>query len=509
MMASMSVIQYGTPRARWVLAATALGSGMAFLDGTVVNVALPAMGRDLDADVGGLQWILNGYMLMLAALILLSGALGDRLGRRRLFVIGIIWFALASAVCAIAPTLPVLVAGRVLQGIGGALLTPGSLAILQTAFRLEDRGRAVGAWSGLTSVSAAVGPFVGGWLIDVGSWRYIFLINLPIAAVTVAIALRHVPESRDDSATEPLDITGAVLATVGLGAATYGLIAAGSRGFGSPLVLVTLIGGAALLAAFVVTEFRSPHPMLPPAIFAGLRFTGANLVTVVVYGALGTATFVVVVFLQQVLGYSALESGAALLPMTLLMLGLSGRAGQLAGRIGPRTPMTVGPLLMAAGFLLLGRIGPGASYFADVLPPVVVLGLGLVATVAPLTATVLSSVEDQHAGLASGVNNAVARSAQLFAVAGIPLAAGITGDSYRDPVAFTDSFGTAMWISAALAALGALLAAVTIGRRPAVRRMPRPEPVPRTTTHCALEAPPLSECPRAAAAIAGSDRSGD
>ena len=495
MMAFMSVIQYGSTQARWVLATTALGSGMAFLDGTVVNVALPAMGRDFDAEVAGLQWILNGYMLMLASLILLSGSLGDRLGRRRMFVIGVAWFAIASAICTIAPTIEVLVAGRILQGVGGALLTPGSLAILQTTFRAEDRGRAVGTWSGLTSVSAAVGPFVGGWLVDAASWRWIFLINVPIAAVTIALALRHVPESRDDTATGKLDVAGAVLATLGLGGVTYGLISAGSRGFGSPVVLVSLIGGVAMLIAFVEVERRSSHPMLPPDIFSNIRFTGANLVTVVVYGALGTATFLVVVFLQEVLGYSALESGAALLPMTLLMLGLSGRSGQLASQIGPRLLMTVGPLLMSAGFLLMLRIGPGSSYVTDILPAVVVLGLGLVSTVAPLTATVLSSVDDHHAGVASGVNNAVARSAQLFAVAGIPLAAGITGDAYTDPAVFEDGFHTALWIAASLAASGAVLAAVTL-REPAAAEAPRPEPAPaRSNRHCALEAPPLSSCP--------------
>jgi EmrB/QacA subfamily drug resistance transporter len=459
------LIAFGTSRARWVLAATALGSGMAFLDGTVVNVALPAMGEDLDADMAGLQWIINGYMLLLASLILISGSLGDRLGRRRIFVVGVIWFAAASAICAIAPTLEVMIAGRVLQGIGGALLTPGSLAILQTTFEHSDRGKAVGAWSGLTAVAAAIGPFVGGGLVDSGSWRLIFLINLPLALVTVLITLRHVPETRDETATGRLDLQGAVLATVGLAGLTFGLISAGERGFGDALVLVTLAIGAGALALFVEVERRSSHPMLPPGIFANIRFTGANLVTVVVYGALGTATFLLIVYLQTALGYDALWAGAALLPMTVLMLGLSGYAGGLAERIGARIPMTVGPLLMAAGFLLMLRIKPGASYVGAVLPSVIVLGFGLVATVAPLTATVLSSVEDHHAGIASGVNNAIARSAQLMSVAAIPIAAGITGDTYRDPVAFSNGFGNAMWISAVLAAVGAALAWITLGDR--------------------------------------------
>jgi EmrB/QacA subfamily drug resistance transporter len=485
-------IAFGTARARWVLAATALGSGMAFLDGTVVNVALPAMGEDLNAEISGLQWIVNAYMLMLASLILLSGSLGDRLGRRRLFVTGVIWFALASMLCAVAPNLEVMIAGRVLQGIGGALLTPGSLAILQTSFRPSDRGKAVGTWSGLTSVAAAIGPFVGGGLVDSGSWRLIFLINLPIAVITVLVTLKHIPETRDETSTGKLDAAGALLATIGLAGLTFGLISAGDRGFGDPVVLAALAIGVVGLAVFVEVERRSSHPMLPPGIFTNLRFTGANLVTVVVYGALGTATFLLVVYLQTALGYDALRAGAALIPMTALMLTLSGYAGSLSERIGARVPMTIGPLFMAGGFLLMMRVKPGAAYVTDVLPSVVVLGIGLVCTVAPLTATVLSSVEDHHAGVASGVNNAIARSAQLMAVAAIPLAAGITGDSYRDPALFSEGFQMAMWISAALAAAGAVLAWFTLAepktkpdeheRRPQLHHR-----------HCALEAPPLAD----------------
>ncbi|GAA1149275.1 MFS transporter [Kribbella jejuensis] len=481
-------IALGTPRGRWVLAATALGSGMAFLDGTVVNVALPAMGRDLDAGMAGLQWIVNGYMLMLASLVLLSGSLGDRLGRRRTFVVGVIWFAAASVVCAFAPNLEVMIAGRVLQGIGGALLTPGSLAILQTTFQHSDRGKAVGTWSGLTSVAAAVGPFVGGTLVDSGYWQLIFLINAPIALVTVLVTLRHVPETRDEEAAGKLDFNGAILATVGLAGLTYGLISAGDHGFGDPMVVTSLAIGVVAFAAFVVAERRGTHPMLPLNIFANRRFTGANLVTVVVYGALGTATFLVVVYLQTALHYSALWAGASLLPMTFLMFFLSGYAGGLADRIGARIPMTVGPVLMAGGFLLMLRIDADSSYVTAVLPGVVLLGLGLVATVAPLTATVLSSVEDHHAGIASGVNNAVARSAQLMAVAAIPMAAGITGDSYRNPVAFHNGFGNALIISAVLAAAGGAIAWFTLGERGTPRRVHRVD----HHVHCALEAPPYS-----------------
>ena len=480
-------IAFGTARARWVLAATALGSGMAFLDGTVVNVALPAMGEDLNADMGGLQWIVNGYMLLLASLILLSGSLGDRLGRRRMFVTGVVWFALASVICAVAPNLEVMIAGRVLQGIGGALLTPGSLAILQTTFRHSDRARAVGAWSGLTSVAAAVGPFVGGSLVDSGSWRLIFVINVPIALVTVLVTLRHVPETRDESAAGKLDLAGAGVATLGLAGLTFGLIQAGEDGLGDPLVVASLVIGVLAFVAFVEVERRSSHPMLPPGIFKNRQFTGANLVTVVVYGGFGTVTFLLVVYLQTALGYDAIWAGAALLPMTLLMLALSGYSGALSERIGARLPMTIGPALMAVGLLLMLRIEPGSSYVEAVLPAVVVLGFGLVATVAPLTATVLSSVEDHHAGIASGVNNAVARSAQLMAVAAIPMAAGITGDDYRDPAAFQQGFDRAVWISAILTASGSVVAWFTIGDRTA-----RPVHL-HHHRNCPIEAPPYAQ----------------
>jgi EmrB/QacA subfamily drug resistance transporter len=480
-------IAFGTARARWVLAATALGSGMAFLDGTVVNVALPAMGEDLNADMGGLQWIVNGYMLLLASLILLSGSLGDRLGRRRMFVTGVVWFALASVICAVAPNLEVMIAGRVLQGIGGALLTPGSLAILQTTFRHSDRARAVGAWSGLTSVAAAVGPFVGGSLVDSGSWRLIFVINVPIALVTVLVTLRHVPETRDESAAGKLDLAGAGVATLGLAGLTFGLIQAGEDGLGDPLVVASLVIGVLAFVAFVEVERRSSHPMLPPGIFKNVQFAGANLVTVVVYGGFGTVTFLLVVYLQTALGYDAIWAGAALLPMTLLMLALSGYSGALSERIGARLPMTIGPALMAVGLLLMLRIEPGSSYVEAVLPAVVVLGFGLVATVAPLTATVLSSVEDHHAGIASGVNNAVARSAQLMAVAAIPMAAGITGDDYRDPAAFQQGFDRAVWISAILTASGSVVAWFTIGDRTA-----RPVHL-HHHRNCPIEAPPYAQ----------------
>lgn len=489
-----SAIALGTSRGRWVLSAAVAGSGMAFLDGTVVNVALPTIGEEFDAGLDGLQWILNGYMLTLAALILLSGSLGDRFGRVRTFRIGVVWFAVASAVCAAAVSLPMLVLARVAQGVGGALLTPGSLAILQASFRERDRPAAIGAWSGLTGVATAVGPFLGGWLVDAGSWRYIFLLNIPLAVAVLVVTARHVPESRDPSAVPVLDVTGAVLASAGLGGVTYALIEAGAAGF-SPVIVVVGVAGIAALGAFVLVERRGRHPMLPTDLFASSQFTAANLVTATVYAALGAVFFLLVIHLQQVLGYSALAAGAATLPITALMLVFSARSGKLAQRIGPRPQMSVGPLVMSGGFLLMTTITAGDGYLTSVLPAVVVLGAGLATTVSPLTSTALAAVDQRHAGVASGVNNTIARTAQLVAVAVVPLAAGITGAAYRDPAAFAAGFRTAMLITAALAAAGGLIALVTIrnplASGPAEAAEPR-----RQRYHCGVDGPPLERCPR-------------
>jgi EmrB/QacA subfamily drug resistance transporter len=476
--AAAEPLSFGSTQGRWVLIATVTGSGMAFLDGTVVNVALPHIGEDLGASVGGLQWVLNGYLLVLSALILLGGSLGDRFGRRRVYQLGVVIFAVASVACAVAPNVGTLVAARLGQGVGGALLTPGSLAILEASFRREDRSRAIGAWSGLTGVASAIGPFVGGWLVDAGSWRAIFLLNVPLAVFVVAVAARHVPETRDPEAAGRIDGPGALLVALSLGGLSWGLIAAGEDGWTSPAVLAALIGGMVCIGLLVTVERRRPDPMVPPELFASSQFRAANLVTVVVYGALGGVFFLLVVQLQQVLGYSALEAGAATLPITLVMLVGSASSAQLSDRIGPRLQMSVGPIIVAVGMVLLARVGAGDAYLTDVLPPVLLFGLGLVTTVAPLTATALASVEDRHAGVASGVNTTVARAAQLAAVAALPLAAGITGDSYRDPVAFSDGFATAMIITAALATAGGVLAAVLVqnpARAPAV--VPAPTPV--------------------------------
>jgi EmrB/QacA subfamily drug resistance transporter len=480
----------GTPASRWVLLATIAGSGMAMLDATVVNIALPSIGREFSADFRTLQWIVNSYTLTLAALILLAGALGDHFGRRRVFIAGVVWFALASLLCGLAPTAEVLVAARALQGIGGALLTPGSLAIISSSFVAEDRARAVGAWSGLGGVATAIGPFLGGYLVGL-NWRLVFLVNLPVAAFIVVTSLRHVPESFDEQSPPGLDVVGAVLTAAGLAGVTYALTSLGG-GAGGMAVAVTGVGGLAALLAFVQVERRSPHPLVPLGLFTDRRFSVANAVTLLVYAGLGVFFFLLVLHLQIVAGFSPLAAGTALLPVTALMLLLSARAGALAERIGPRIPMSVGPLLAAAGFLLTLRIGRGASYLGDVLPAVVVVGLGLSLTVAPLTATVLGSADPRYAGTASGVNNAIARAGGLLAVAVIPVAAGLGDTDYTRPTSFEAGFHPAMLISAGLLALGSLLAAVLLHE-------PRPVPVSAPTeriplercSHCGVTGPQL------------------
>ncbi|MFD7258648.1 MFS transporter [Streptomyces sp. NPDC059874] len=481
-------VPLASARGRWILLTTVLGSSMALLDSTVVNVALPRIGRDLGADLAVLQWTVNAYLLTLAGLILVGGALGDRFGRRRVFVLGVVWFAVGSLLCGIAPNAGVLVAARALQGIGGALLTPGSLALIQGSIRAEDRARAVGLWSGLGGVGAAVGPFLGGWLVDGPGWRWVFLLNVPLAAVCVPVALRHVPESRDPQAHGRFDVAGAVLGAASLALVTYALIEA--RSAAAPVVAAA-VGGVLLGAAFIWWERRRAEPMMPPAIFRSRQFTAVNLVTLCVYAALGGFFFLVVLQLQVVSGYSALAAGAAMLPTTALMLLLSARSGELGERIGPRIPLTVGPVVCAAGALLMLRVGPDASYAGDVLPAMAVMGLGLVALVAPLTATVLASVDPGRAGLASGINNAAARAAGLLAVAALPLLAGMGPESYRSATQFDAAFGRAMLWCAGTFVAGAVVAWATV-------RSPAPGAChPECQTHCAVAAPPL-EPPREA-----------
>src|SRR6266545_706144 len=425
----VSEVRLGTAAGRWVVAATVLGSGMAFLDSTVINIALPAIGHDLGTGLGGLQWTLDGYLLTLAALILLGGSLADRYGRRRVFIIGTVWFALASLLCAVSPTIEVLVAARGLQGIGAALLTPVSLAILQTGLAPADRTRAIAAWSGLTGVAIAIGPVVGGWLIDVASWQWIFVINLPMAVAVVVVALRYIPESRDPSP-RGLDWIGALVGAVSLAALTYGFIRWGERGLGGLTGFAVAVGVVGLVV-FVVVERRSPCPMLPPGLFTNRRFTGTNLVTLGLYAALSSALFILVVRLQNELHYSPLAAGVATVPITLLMLSGSDLAGRISNRIGPQLPLTVGPL---------------------------VAGLGLTIVVAPLTATVLAAADDALAGIASGVNNAIARTGGLLGVAVVPLlAGGASGTAYR----------YAMWITAGMAMVAGVVGFFSLaGSRP-------------------------------------------
>nr|WP_042190853.1 MFS transporter [Kibdelosporangium sp. MJ126-NF4]CEL19643.1 putative transmembrane efflux protein [Kibdelosporangium sp. MJ126-NF4]CTQ94557.1 putative transmembrane efflux protein [Kibdelosporangium sp. MJ126-NF4] len=484
-------IRWGTPVARGVLATTIMASGMAMLDGTVVNVALPRIGKELDASVAGLQWILDGYLLSLASLILIAGSLGDRYGRRKVYVLGIVWFGLASLLCGIAPTTELLVAARILQGIGGALLTPGSLAILQSSFDRADRARAIGAWSGLGGIAAAVGPLVGGLLVQAWSWRLAFLINLPVAVVCVWMARKYVPESRDEQMRGHPDIVSSALGAVGLAGLTAALVEAPVRGVGDPIVLVAGILGIAGLTSFVVMQIKSREPLVPPEMFRDRTFTLSNALTFVVYTALGGVMMLLVLQLQVSLGYGPTAAGVAGLPITVIMLLTSSLSGRIAQKTGPRLQLVVGPFVIAVGMLLMMRIGPGASYLTEVLPAVVVFGLGLTTVVAPVTATVLAAAEDRHAGVASGVNNAIARTGGLLAVAVLPAVAGLNGAAYTDPTALTSAWRTSLTICAVLAAVGGLVA---LGVRNDVLGGP-PEPLheapaPGECLHCGVEGPP-------------------
>ena len=454
----MGDLRLGTAQGRWTVLATVLASAMAFLDSTAVNVALPTIGRDLDASLSGLQWTVTGYTLALASLVLLGGALGDRFGRRRVFLVGVVWFAATSLLCGLAPSTGLLVAARVLQGIGGALLVPGSLSIIQASFAHADRAKAIGLWSGLGGIAGLGGPFLAGFLVDTVSWRWVFLLNVPLAVAVVLVALRHVPESRDPAHHGRFDVGGALTAALALGGVTYALIDAGA----GPGTWVALSLGLAAGVGFVVQERRAADPMLPLGVFADRQFTGANLTTLAVYGALGGMSFFLVLQLQTVLGYDALAAGAAVVPSILIISLLSSRAGALAGRIGPRLPMTVGPLVAGSGVLYLSFVDAGTGWVTGVLPGSVLFGLGMATTVAPLTATVLGAAPDHLAGVASGVNNAVARAGQLLAVAALPLVVGLSGDDYARPDAFTDGYALAMRVCAGLLAVGGLVSFLTI-----------------------------------------------
>jgi EmrB/QacA subfamily drug resistance transporter len=441
---------------------------MAFLDSTVVNIALPAIRADLGMGTTGLQWTVDAYLVALSALVLLGGSLGDLIGRRRIFVGGLYGFVAASLLCGLAPNTGALIAARAFQGAAAAFLVPGSLALISASFHPDDRSRAVGAWSGLAGVASALGPFLGGWLVDAVSWRLVFLLNLPLAAAAAWITLHHVPESRAADAGRP-DLAGAAAVTVGIAGLTYALIEGPAHGGMVPV----LAGAAGLLGlvAFVAIERTTANPMLPLEIFRSAQFTGANLTTFAVYFGLGGAIFLLILHLQLSLGYPALQAGASMLPFTVIMLTLSARVGYLSRRTGPRLPMTVGPLVAATGLLLLGRIGPGSGYFDTVLPAVAFFGLGMTITVAPLTSAVLAAVDDRHVGVASGVNNAVARLAGLVAVAALPALTGIDPDR---PATIAAQFDGAMRLCAAAAAAGGLIAWLTIRTAVAVKPVPQP-----------------------------------
>ncbi len=444
-----------SPQGRWVLAAAVLGSGMAMLDGTVVNIALRDIGQDLNASIAQLQWVANAYLLSLASLILVGGSLGDHFGRRRVFMLGVAWFALASIVCGLAQSPGQLIAARLVQGVGAALLTPGSLAMIQGSFRPSDRGHVIGQWAGLGGIAAAIGPLLGGWIIDNASWRWIFLINAPIAVAVLLVSARHVPESRDPDAARSFDLLGATLGALGLGGATYALIESGTA---APATVVTaaVVGGASLVL-FVFFERRHHDALVPMHLFASRTFSVANLLTLLVYGALGAMLFFLVLQLQVVTGWSPLEAGLATVPLTLVMLVFSSRAGALAARIGPRIPLSLGPVLCGVGAFLLRQVGAGTGYLTGVLPGMLVFSSGLVLLVAPLTSSVLAAAPDRFAGIASGINNAVARTGSLLAVSALPALVGVSGADYQQPAVFGPGFERALLVCGVLLVAGGLV----------------------------------------------------
>jgi EmrB/QacA subfamily drug resistance transporter len=483
-------VRYRSAAGRGILLATILGSGLVTLDATVVNVALPEIAVELGADFTALQWTVNAYTLTQAAFLMLGGALGDRYGHRRLFTLGVIWFAAASMLCGAAPNTGVLVAMRALQGLGAALLTPASLAIIEATFHPDDRSAAIGAWSGLGGLLTALGPFVGGYLTAAVTWRLIFFINVPFSVVAVWAAFRYVPGLGEVKRRARLDYAGAVLSALGLGGVIYGLTTGAADGWWSPAALAAGLAGVVALGLLVLVERAHPDPLIPLSLFRVRQFTAANVVTFVVYAALGGALFLLPIQLQRVMGLSPLESGTALIPMTVVMLLLSSSAGRLAVRVGPRVPMTVGPLIAAVGLALLVRVMPGGSYLTTTFPAVVVFGLGLSVTVAPLTWTVLQAAGPAHAGVASAINSVVARAAAAVAVGALPVAAGIAGAAALDPGVFAEGFRRAMWIAAALVATGGVLSFATIRSVAAERREPAPAAAPHAS--CPLQAPPVS-----------------
>jgi EmrB/QacA subfamily drug resistance transporter len=465
-----SPLRLAQPAGRWVMVATALGAGLVLLETTVVNVALPAIGDGLGASLPGLQWSVNAFTLTLSGFILLGGALGDRFGRRRIYLVGLAWFALASLLCGMAEHVGWLIAARALQGIGGALLVPGSLALIQETFHPDDRARAVGAWSGLSGVAGAAGPLLGGWLVDVASWRWAFYVNVPIAIVVALLLVRHVPESRDP-APRRFDLAGGLLAAIGLVAATYALTESASVGW--PVTVSALLA-VGMIVVFVQVERRRAAPMLPLELFASRRFTAANVASFCVYGAVAGLFFLLPVQLQVTVGYTPLGAGLALLPATVLVLLLSARAGGRTARTGPRPLLTAGSVVCVAALLLSLRVTEGAGYVLDVLPTVALIGVGISMITPAISTTVLDAVPADRVGIASAVNNGVARTAGLVVVAALPALAALPPDATRDPVALDRGFGTAMLVCAGLFAAGGLVAWWGVRRPPGPTTAPAP-----------------------------------
>jgi EmrB/QacA subfamily drug resistance transporter len=459
-----SGIAVASAQGRWILVAVVLGSGIAGIDSAAMNVALAVIGRDLGADFTQLQWTVTGYTLSLAALVLLSGALGDRYGRRRVFLTGVVGFAGASVLCAVAPGIDALIGARTLQGVGGALMLPASLAIIQSSFRPEDRPRAVGIWSGFTGVATLTAPFAAGWLLGLGTWRWIFVINVPIAAALVLVALRHVPESRQ-AAAAPIDWAGSLLAVVALAAVTYVLmVTPGWRSAAAALITATAIGVGAC-AAFVWHERRAPAPILPAPVFRSGRFMSANLVAFFVYGAFGAFSLVFTIALETISGYSPLEAGSTILPVTIITLALSGPSGQLSARLGARLQLSAGPVLCAVAALLAARLSATTGYWTSVIPLESVFGLGIAATVPPLTSTMLGAIPADHAGIASGMSNAVTRAASLIWIAAVPPLAGLSGSAYATAATLRGGYREICVICAAGLTLAGAVAALTPARR--------------------------------------------